>query len=132
MADIFTNIEDSSGNIHDTPWVRGDAAGTVTITLTSDDDWPASAESNTWEMWVDEHSAGGTPDVKITADSASIQAGDSTKLDVTFSPTADETESIGGTGEIWADADIKEETGSGIYTTRAHGKVHVVDSPGGG
>ena len=131
MADKLTTLQDSNGNLHHKPIIRSEP-WELTLTLTNNDggvDWDATAESDTWEVWIDEQELGGDPDVIITASSASIDGSDASLLELAIEATSSETDQIGGSGPIEAEAAIRQYDGSD-YRTRWEGKVDVIDPVG--
>jgi len=104
------------------------AADPFTIRITNTGGWPAGADEWTWEVLLSRATAGGTPELVLTA-SAEV-AGD--VLTLTFSALPTQTAALPGNGRVRFLVDVRSTDGAGVvsYYDCVHGFAWVRDSVG--
>ncbi len=109
-------------------WPAGDDS--LTVTLTKSSGWPAGAASWTWKLLLSQNRSGGSPDLELTAASATISG---TSLTLVFHATDEQTATLTGSGKTrcWVDLQSDNAGDIGVWPAAA-GYVIVRDAVGEG
>jgi hypothetical protein len=102
----------------------------ITIQITKSSGWPASADSWTWTMVLSRTTRGGTADLEIEADSASV---DGNVLTLTFHATSAETAALpAGKGRYYVEVKSDDGADGVSYYDCVAGTANVRDAAGEG